>query len=79
MSELNHDQPEELETDLEVAAEFEEITSEEVDRVVESLDQIIESVSSENIKHQLEQAAAAIYYLVYEDDLSEDDSVDQAA
>ena len=60
--------------------EYEEISSEEVDRVVEALDHLIELVQSENIKHYLEEAASSIYYLVYEDE-SEDSgaTLDQAA
>lgn len=60
--------------------EYEEINSEEVDRVVEALDRLIEGVQSENIKHYLEEAASNIYYLVYEEeeDLA-DDSFEQAA
>ena len=50
-----------------VDQEFEEICSDEVDRVVEILDGLIENVQSENIKHFLEEASSNIYYLVYED------------
>ncbi len=61
--------------------EYEEISSEEVDRVVDALDRLIESVQSENIKHYLEEAASNIYYLVYEeeDGLTEDESMGNAA
>ena len=62
--------------------EFEEISSDEVDRVVETLDNLIESVSSENIKHYLEEASSSIYYLVYEDsdeEMAEEEGLDQAA
>ncbi len=53
--------------------DFEEISSDEVDRVVEILDGLIESVDSDNIRHYLEEASSNIYYLVYEDsDLEED-------
>ncbi|MFQ5733555.1 MAG: hypothetical protein ACE5KM_16575 [Planctomycetaceae bacterium] len=48
--------------------EFEEITSDEVDRVVERLEELIESVQSENISNILEDAMNGIYYLVYDDD-----------
>lgn len=48
--------------------EFEEISSDEVDRVVEVLDGLIENIQSENIKHYLEEASSNIYYLVYEDE-----------
>ena len=60
--------------------EYEEISSEEVDRVVEAMDRLIEGVQSENIKHYLEEAASQIYYLVYEEDEeSSGDSYEQAA
>lgn len=60
--------------------EYEEISSEEVDRVVEALDHLIEVVQSENIKHFLEEAASGIYYLVYEDEAeAQDTDLDQAA
>jgi hypothetical protein len=62
--------------------EFEEISSDEVDRVVETLDSLIESVESENIKHYLEEASSNIYYLVYEDseeDTAPEGELDQAA
>ena len=60
--------------------EFEEISSEEVDRVVEALDRLIAGVQSENIKHYLEEAASNIYYLVYEEEVTETDgALDLAA
>lgn len=59
--------------------EYEEISSDEVDRVVEALDHLIEIVQSENIKHYLEEAASNIYYLVYEDESAGTDTLDQAA
>ncbi len=58
--------------------EFEEICSDEVDRVVEILDGLIENVQSENIKHFLEEASSNIYYLVYEDHEGEG-TLEQAA
>ena len=58
--------------------EFEEISSDEVDRVVETLDSLIENTQSENIKHILEEASSNIYYLVYEDE-EEEETLDQAA
>ncbi len=64
------------------ADDFEEISSEEVDRVVEALDRLIEGVQSENIKHYLEEAASNIYYLVYEEEenlVDDDESFDRAA
>ncbi len=59
--------------------EYEEINSDEVDRVVEALDHLIEIVQSENIKHYLEEAASNIYYLVYEDEIDGAQSLDSAA
>jgi len=56
--------------------DFEEICSDEVDRVVEILDGLIENTQSENIKHYLEEASSNIYYLVHED---EEDALEQAA
>ncbi|MEY3175432.1 MAG: hypothetical protein RLZZ436_3346 [Planctomycetota bacterium] len=62
------------------ADDYEEIRSEEVDRVVEALDRLIEGAQSENVKHFLEEAASNIYYLVYEDDEdSGDEGLEQAA
>ena len=52
--------------------DFEEVCSDEVDRVVEILDGLIENVQSDNIKHYLEEASSNIYYLVYEDSEDED-------
>ena len=65
---------------LATSDEFEEISSEEVDRAVEALDRLIAGVQSENIKHFLEEAASNIYYLVYEQEVDEtDEAIDQAA
>ena len=56
------------------------LVREEVDRVVEALDHLIEMVQSENIKHYLEEAASSIYYLVYEDESGAGgNTVDRAA
>lgn len=51
--------------------EFEEITSDEVDRIVEALDQLIQSVQSENIRWMLEEAAGNIFSLIYDDEADE--------
>ncbi len=59
-------------------SDFEEICSDEVDRVVEILDGLIENSQSENIKHLLEEASSNIYYLVYEDE-ELPESLEQAA
>ena len=55
--------------------EFEEINSDEIDRIVEVLDNLIEGVDSDNVKHYLEEASSNIYYLIYED--SEDEVIDE--
>ncbi|MCA9027728.1 MAG: hypothetical protein KDA86_21135 [Planctomycetaceae bacterium] len=62
--------------------EFEEISSDEVDRVVEALEGILATVESENIQAYLEEAINQIFTLVYdEEDLEaiEDDIQDEAA
>jgi hypothetical protein len=51
--------------------EYEEITSDEVDRVVEQLEALVDTVQSENIKTYLEDAINSIFFLVYEDDSAE--------
>ena len=48
--------------------EYEEIASEEVDRVVAALELLSESVASETIKSLLDGCSSEIYYLVYEDE-----------
>ena len=48
--------------------DYEEITSEEVDRVVATLEDLIDSVQSENIKAYLQEASNNVFYLIYEDD-----------
>lgn len=60
--------------------EFEEITSEEVDRVVGILEELIETVQSENVRSYLEDAMNGVYYLIYdEDDEEEDETMSEAA
>ena len=63
------------EMESEMNDEFEEITSEEVDRVLEALEKLTASATSENIRTYLEEASDSIYELIYSD--SEDD-VDEA-
>jgi hypothetical protein len=58
--------------------EYEEISSEEVDRVVEELEQLMETVQSENIQAFLEEASANILALVYDED-ELDEIQDEAA
>lgn len=57
--------------------EFEEISSEEVDRVIASLEQLIDGVESENIRTQLETASNSIFYLVYDESDLEDDEEEE--
>jgi hypothetical protein len=52
--------------------EYEEITSDEVDRVVAALENLMDTVESENILTYLEYAANEVFYLVYTDDDLED-------
>jgi hypothetical protein len=56
--------------------EYEEINSDEVDRIVAALEDLSASATSETIKAFLEEASTNIYYLIYED---EDDSTSAAA
>ncbi len=68
--------PDEIIPDQENAdEEYEVITSEEVDRVLDALEELTNSVESENIKVSLQEAADTIYRLIYED---EDDTQNQA-
>ena len=64
--------------DLETSKEYEEITSDEVDSVVEKLEELAECVSSQNIKAYLDLACQQIYCLVYEDE-EEEEEVEEVA
>ena len=48
--------------------DYEEITSDEVDRVVDQLERLMETVSSENIKSYLEEAVNNIFFLLYDEE-----------
>lgn len=48
--------------------EYEEINSEDVDRVVAALEDLSASVTSETIKAFLDECASNVYYLVYDDE-----------
>ena len=48
--------------------EFEEINSEEVDRIVGVIEDLLPTVESENVKGFLEEAMNNIYYLVYDEE-----------
>ena len=60
--------------------EYEEISSAEVDRVIQALETLMQSVSSENIRAYLDEAADNIYSLIYDADgvpCDGSDSVDE--
>jgi hypothetical protein len=68
---------EHLDHELDSADEYEEISSDEVDRIVEALEELAEGVASENIRVLLEEASQSVYDLVYDDeDLVEVDESD---
>ncbi len=73
INETNEGTPDQIEAEAPLEEEeFEEITSDEVDRVVQALEDLAETTQSLNIKAYLEEAAANIYCLVYdEEDLEE--------
>ena len=48
--------------------DYEEITTEEVDRVVAALELLSDSIASETIQSILEGCSSEIYNLVYEDE-----------
>lgn len=48
--------------------EFEEINSEEVDRIVGVIEELLPTIESENVKSLLEEAMNNIYYLVYDEE-----------
>ena len=62
--------------DLEASEEYEEITSDEVDSVVEKLEELANCVSSENIRAYLDQACQQIYELVYDEEDEEEEAAD---
>lgn len=48
--------------------EYEEINSDDVDRVVAALEELSGSITSETIRAFLEECSNNIYYLVYDDE-----------
>ena len=58
--------------------EYEEISSDEVDRVIGALEDLMESVASENIRAYIEDAINGIFYLVYEDEEGTDTAAQAA-
>ena len=62
--------------------EYEEITSEEVDRVIAGLEALMGQTKSENIRSYLEEAADQIFELVYGEDaevMADDTPLEEAA
>ncbi|MBA4030424.1 MAG: hypothetical protein C0478_05970 [Planctomyces sp.] len=58
--------------------EFEEVSSEEVDRVVAALEELMNSVTSETIRAHLEDISNTVYYLVYDEE-EEEEGLSEAA
>ena len=56
--------------------EYEEVSTDEVDKIVATLENLSETVTSEAIKDLLDECLNSVYYLVYED---EDDAASAAA
>lgn len=56
--------------------DYEEISSAEVDRVVQALEELMQSVTSENIRAYLDEAADNVYSLIYDVDGQPHDAVD---
>ena len=56
--------------------EYEEVSTDEVDKIVATLENLSETVTSEAIKDLLDECLNSVYYLVYED---EDDAANAAA
>jgi hypothetical protein len=54
------------------AEDYEEITSDEVDRVVAVLDELMHTVTSENIRAHLSAAADSIFALIYDESADSD-------
>lgn len=48
--------------------EYEEISSDEVDRVVAALETLRDSVESDTIKAFIDECSTSVYYLVYDDE-----------
>ena len=55
----------------ELEIEYEEVDSDEVDRVVAAIETLSGTVASETIRAFLEEASTNIYYLIYDDEEEE--------
>lgn len=76
---LDDDGDLEVEMDAEDDDDLEEITSDEVDRVVAALEELMESADSENIRTYLDDASNNIYYLVYDVEDDDEENLDEIA
>ena len=76
--ELNRDEELEATGTAQNDDEYEEITSDEVDRIVEALEALINSTESVNIQTYLEEALNNIFYLVYDQEDAEGDDEEVA-
>jgi DNA-binding transcriptional regulator GbsR (MarR family) len=56
--------------------DYEEISSVEVDRVVQALEELMQSITSENIRAYLDEAADNVYSLIYDVDGQPHDTLD---
>lgn len=56
--------------------EYEEISSAEVDHVIQALETLMQGVSSENIRAYLDEAADNIYSLIYDADGHHNDAIE---
>ena len=79
LEEIESDEVMEAAEEGEGEGEYEEISSDEVDRVVASLEELMESTPSDNIRTHLEEAMNAVFYLVYDENDLEDEEEDLSA
>jgi len=63
--------------DSDAEYEDEEISTDEVDRVLESLTNLLEGVESTTVHEHLEEAYNQIFSLVYEEDGGEEDELEE--
>ena len=78
--ELSINLTDESDAAAEAEQDFEEISSDEVDRIVDALETLASSSESENIRYYIDEAANHIYDLIYDSDEESpaDDEVSQA-
>jgi len=66
---------EQLPQDAADDSEYEEISYEEVDRICASLEELRDTVESQNIKAYLDDAINNVYFLVYDEADEDDDQI----